>query len=215
MYNTHPIVVVIVDDCELIRFSLKTILARLPYAEVKFEASNGQELLESLKLTDRLPDVVLLDIGMPIMNGYETLHKLKKEWPQINAIVLSQNCAEYSIRYMLQHGASAFLSKKNALCSILNVIKEVTELGYSYSDVVPKDMFEKIIRKREPIPELSSQQKKVFQLIYEGLCNKEIAAKLNVGTSSVESYRKEIGRKLDLKIRAEFMLFAVRTEYFT
>ncbi len=214
MKTTGLIQIAIVDDCSLIRFSLRTLISYLPGMKVQFEASNGKELFDKLQTIAQIPDVIILDIGMPMVNGYEAIDEIKKKWSDVKVIILSQYCGEYSVKLMLQKGANAFLSKNGAFHRIKDAIYAVVEHEYYYSEIAPKKLFDTCKKFNNKIHELSPKQKEVLHLIFEGNSNKEIAEKLDISFATVESYRKEICKKLEINKRTELVHFVMQNEIF-
>src|SRR5579871_1115264 len=130
MKITKPMLIAIAEDYALTRFSLRAIITSIPGYKICIEARNGKELIDHVSGSTYLPDILLLDICMPVLNGYDTIKILKKKWPQIKIIVLSQNCGQYSVRYMLQNGAKAFLPKENFNHHIERALTGISEHEY-------------------------------------------------------------------------------------
>jgi DNA-binding NarL/FixJ family response regulator len=204
--------VAIADDSALVRFSLNRLISSLENFKVDFEASNGKELIDHLRYTSRLPDLIVLDIGMPVMNGYEVVSAIKKEWPNIKILILSLYSQEYSVNYMVSKGVNGFLSKDGAMSLMGKALNAISTDGYYYSDVAPIELFEKIKGNSSRSFDLSAKQKEVLNYIYHGLSNKEIAEKMGIAKSTVEDYRNALCNKLNIKNRSELVSFAIKNE---
>jgi DNA-binding NarL/FixJ family response regulator len=212
MAKQFPIHVVIADDCSLIRFSLSKLLGSYGGYQVDFEAENGKQLINYIKSAAIMPDICILDIGMPEMNGYDTINILKRNWPSIKVLVLSVFCQDYSIRYMLRKGANGFLSKTGAMSVIHDALFSIITKDYYYSDIATKEMFEEAAGISSRVYELSEKQKEVLSFIHLGLSNKDIADKMGIAKSTVEDYRNILCNKLNLKSRSELIHFAIKNE---
>ena len=204
--------VAIADDSALVRFSLIRLISSFDNFKVDFEASNGKELIDYLYNTLRRPELIVLDIGMPIMNGYETINIIKKEWPRIKVLVLSLYSQEYSVNYMVSKGVNGFLSKDGAMSLMGKALNAIITDEYYYSDVAPKELFEKVKANSARSYDISGKQKEVLHYIYLGLSNKEIAEKMGIAKSTVEDYRNTLCNKLNIKNRSELVSFAIKNE---
>ena len=204
--------VAIADDSALVRFSLNRLISSFDNFKVDFEASNGKELIDYLHSTVRLPDLIVLDIGMPVMNGYDTINAIKKEWPRIKVLVLSLYSQEYSVNYMVSKGVNGFLSKDGAMSVMGKALNAIITDEYYYSDVAPKELFEKVKSNNSRSFDISGKQKEVLNYIYLGLSNKEIAEKMGIAKSTVEDYRNALCNKLNIKNRSELVSFAIKNE---
>lgn len=204
--------VAIADDSGLVRFSLNRLISSFENYKVDFEASNGKELVDYLRTASRLPDLIVLDIGMPIMNGYEAIAIIKKEYPRIKVLVLSLYSQEYSVNYMLSKGVNGYLSKDGAMSLMGKALHAIATDGYYYSDVAPKEMFDKVRANAARSYDISGKQKEVLHYIYKGLSNKEIAEQMGIAKSTVEDYRNALCNKLNIKNRSELVSFAIKNE---
>lgn len=204
--------IAIVDDCSLTRFSLRTLISLTPSYTVMVEASNGEELIKYLEKAFTLPDICLLDIGMPIMNGYETLPLLKKRWPSIKVLVVSQFCREYSINYMILKGCNGIVSKDGVTSKLSEAINAIMQNGYYYSDIAPKELYDKIRNHNIKVHQIAAQEKKVLTFICKGLTNKEMAEKIGIEKRTVDAYRDNICLKLNAKTRSALSEIAITNE---
>jgi two-component system response regulator NreC len=202
------------DDHSVMRSGLRALLERQPNLEVVGETENGREavrLAESLK-----PDVVVMDVGMPLLNGIEATKAIMKEQPNTVVIILSMHADESYVMRALKAGARGYLLKDSAAADLLNAIQAVSQNKSYFSPKVSHILAEDYVRVLKQKGEvdsyelLSDREKEILQLIAEGKANKEVATSLNISPYTVETHRKHILEKLNLHNPAELILYAVR-----
>ena len=204
--------VVIVDDSNLVRFSLNRLVSSFNNFKVDYEAGNGKELIDYLQTAPRLPEIIILDIGMPVMNGYETINAIKRSWPRVKVLVLSMYCQEYSINYMISKGANGFLPKDGAMALMEPALTAISNIGFYYSSVAPKELFEKVRSAPARLFDISEKQREVLTYIHLGYSNREIAEKMKIAKSTVDEYRNVLCTRLNLRNRSELVTFAIKNE---
>jgi len=198
-----PISVLIVEDHTLVREGLRMMLKLEPDMEVVGEARDGREAL-ALAMELR-PDVLLMDIAMPGLNGLEATRQLVKMLPGARIIILSAHCDDAYVRSAVDSGAAGFLLKQDSTDDVCRAIREVRRGGIFYSASISKrftritpqsrDRAGKIGRKSAL---LTSREMEVLQLIAEGKANKETAAELGISIKTVEKHRGHLMAKLDI-----------------
>jgi DNA-binding NarL/FixJ family response regulator len=206
--------ILIVDDHQMMRDGLRAVLAREgDDLTVVGEASDGREGIElSLKLH---PDIVVMDIGMPGLNGIEATRQLHAQLPRARVVALSMNSDRRYVHAMFEAGAWAYLVKSSAADELIRAIRAVARDEKYVSPAVANALVETFVHGQtaptgEPRSALSPREREVLQLLAEGLTSKEIATRLDVAASTVETYRKQIMAKLDLRSVAELTKFAIR-----
>jgi DNA-binding NarL/FixJ family response regulator len=201
------------DDHQIMREGLKALLEKHPSMQVIAEAENG---IETLEIASReKPDVVIMDIAMPDMNGIEATRRLISEREDIKIIALSMHSDRRFVTEILKAGASAYVLKQSAFEDLVKAIKAVmANRRFLSADIFESVMSEYVSQLSktgyEAYRELSDRERQVLQLLAEGNSTKEIAYKLHVSVKTVESHRQNIMTKLEIHSLAGLTKFAVR-----
>ncbi|HET9930747.1 MAG TPA: response regulator transcription factor [Polyangiaceae bacterium] len=208
--------VFLADDHRLLREGLRALLER-EGMHVVGEASSGRELLEELERTR--PDLVVVDISMPELNGIDATRRVLAIAPETSVIALSMNGDRRQVLGMLEVGASAYVLKSSAGRELLHAIAEVSA-GRKYVSPAIADVLPELpegkrdsspMRSSElPATALSAREREVLQLVAEGNSSKEIAGKLNIAVGTVETHRRQIMERLGLRTIAALTKYAVR-----
>jgi two-component system, NarL family, response regulator NreC len=203
-----PTRVLLADDHALIRQGLKTLLERQGF-QVVGEASDGQETLRSAERTQ--PDVAIVDISMPYMNGLEATRELKKSAPNIRTIILTQHEEDQYVTEALRAGAKGFVLKSQAAEDLVRAIQEVCRGSVYVSPCIPSTAVEAYLSKRYTSADpLSGRERQVLQLVGEGLTTKDIASRLGISVKTAESHRTRLMKKLDIHETASLVRYAIR-----
>lgn len=206
--------ILLADDHQLMRSGLRLLIERQADLSVVGEASDGREavsLTKSLK-----PDVVVMDIGMPSLNGVEAAYQINQNQPQVALIMLSMHSDESYVLRALRSGAKGYLLKDSAESDLIRAVRAVAAGKSFFSPAVGKVLLDDYMRKlqrtgaEDPYDLLSPREREVLQLIAEGKSNKEVASLLHISVYTVESHRSNIMEKLKLHGTAELILYAVR-----
>jgi two-component system response regulator NreC len=206
--------IILADDHAVMRCGLKLLLEQQDDFQVIGEAGDGREavrLAESLK-----PDVAVLDVTMPNLNGIEAAWQIKAKHPEIGIVVLSMHADEGYVLRALKAGARAYLLKESPASDFLRAIRSVTEGKAFFSPIVSRLLVEDYVRQmqakdiEDSYELLSLREREVLQLIAEGRTNKEVAGLLNLSLYTVETHRSNILEKLNLHSVPELILYAVR-----
>jgi DNA-binding NarL/FixJ family response regulator len=206
--------ILLADDHTLVRQGLRRILEEKPEWEVVGEARDGREAV--LRTLELKPDLVIMDIAMPQLNGTEATRQISRKAPDVQVLVLSMHMDETYVLQTLRAGARGYLLKDSVDADLLRAVTAVSEGKSFFSPSVAKMMLDDYIRHLEQqgvtdrFDLLSDREREVFQLIAEGNSNKEIANLLSLSVSTVETHRARIMEKLDLHNTAEIILYAVR-----
>jgi len=206
--------IVLGDDHTLVRQGLRKILEERPNWEVVAEASNGREVVQqTLALR---PDVVILDIGMPLLNGIEATRQIVRRFANINILILSMHAEEAYIMQAMKAGARGYLLKDSADTDLIRAVGAVGAGKSFFSPGAAKVMLDDYVRHLadkgivDRFDSLSEREREIFQLIAEAHSNKEIADLLCLSLATVETHRAHILQKLDVHNTAELVLYAVR-----
>jgi DNA-binding NarL/FixJ family response regulator len=206
--------VLVADDHGVVRKGLRFLLQLDSQIEVVGEAVDGREALEMAELLK--PDVVVLDITMPQLNGIDAAAQLRKRDPDIGIVMLSMHCDETFLLRALSAGAQAYLLKDAAETDLVQAVKSVATHKMFFSPTITRTLMQDYMRQmqREKIEDsydlLTDREKEVLQLLAEGKSNKEAAAVLELSLYTVETHRSRIMQKLNLHSTAEIVLYAVR-----
>jgi len=206
--------ILLADDHVVMRTGLRALLERQPNLEVVGESENGREAIElvaSLK-----PDVVVMDVGMPVLNGIEATKTIVTQHPTTAVVILSMYVDESYIMRALKAGARGYLLKDSAPADLLGAIQAVSQNKSFFSPKVSRILAEdyvRVLKQKGAVDSydlLTSREREILQLIAEGKANKEVAAALNISPYTVETHRSHILEKLNLHNPAELILYAVR-----
>jgi len=205
--------IVLADDHRIIRDGLKSLIRNERDMEVVAEAEDG---LETVSLCERFsPDIVIMDISMPGLNGIEATRQIISRFPKTKVVALSIHSDTVFVSGLLRAGGAGYLIKKCAFAELVEAIRAVASghiyLSQSITDLVVEDYL-KQPHKEQPefIPTLTSREREVLQLLAEGYSTKSIAKRLYISSSTVETHRYQIMRKLDLRSIAELTKYAIR-----
>ena len=206
--------ILLADDHTLVRQGLRKLLEERPDWEVIAEAGDGRE---AVRLAEQhKPNVAILDVAMPLLNGIEATRQITKRVPGTHVLVLSMHADEAYVTQILQAGATGYLLKDSADVDLIQAVSEVARGKSFFSPPIARVMLDDYVRQlavkgiADRYDALSDREREVFQLIAEGKVNKEIAALLSISLSTVETHRARIMEKLDLHSAAEIVLYAVR-----
>src|SRR5262252_48784 len=194
-----PFDIVLVDDHKLVRDGVKTILERGTEFRVVGEAENGADAVQLCKKA--LPDIVLMDIGLPGMNGIEATEEILRHCPGTKIVILSMYDDENTVVSAIRSGARAFVLKKASSTDLLDALRTVAQGGSYLSSQVSDRLLTRIQRgdletKDKPLEGLSPRELQVLRLVAEGKTSKDIAVLLDLGLQTIRSYRKTMMKKL-------------------
>src|ERR1700721_1388591 len=195
-----PFDLVLVDDHKLVRDGVKTILERGAEFRVVGEAENGADAVQLCKKSE--PDLVLMDIGLPGMNGIEATTELLRHCPGVKVVILSMYDDENSVVSAIRSGARAFVLKKASSAELLDALRTAARGGAYLSSQVSDKLLQRIQRgdletnDKTPLDQLSPRELQVLRMVAEGKTSKDIAVMLDLGLQTVRSYRKTMMKKL-------------------
>jgi RNA polymerase sigma factor (sigma-70 family) len=206
--------ILLADDHTIVRHGLRKILEENRDWLVVAEAGDGREAVRLAG--DLQPDVAILDIGMPLLNGIEATRQIARRAPEVKILILSMHSDEAYIIQALQAGARGYLLKDTADAELIDAVGAVTRGKSFFSPAVARVMLDDYVRRLQEkgisdrYDTLSEREREIFQLIVEGRTNKEIAEMLGVSPSTIETHRAHIMEKLDVHSAVEMVLYAVR-----
>ena len=210
----NQIKVFVAEDHTIVRKGIRSLLEAEDGIEVVGEAQDGREAVEKVRKVR--PDVVLMDIGMPGLNGLEATIQIKKACPEVKVLVLSMHTDEQYVQHVLQAGASGYLVKQAAEAELMVAINAVKKGRKYLSPEISGEIVERYLRQSpaegadDDYLILTGREREVLQLVAEGKTNKEIAVLLKIGVKTVDSHRTHIMSKLQVNNAAELVLHATR-----
>ncbi|WP_299432612.1 response regulator transcription factor [uncultured Aquimarina sp.] len=206
--------VVIVEDHILLSQALAGLVNGFSKFKILYLCKNGRELLTRLKDPKNIPDVVLMDINMPIMNGIETTIALKEEYPQVNVLALSVEEDEKTILKMLRAGAKGYLLKDTEKSILENALVEVQETGFYHTKDVTNLLLGSLNPKKENKVILKDREMEFIKHACTEKTYKEIASDMFLSPKTIEGYRDSIFEKLHLKNRTGLVIYAIKNKIF-
>ncbi len=206
--------VAIADDHKIFRKGL--IVSLRHYSQFKFvlEAENGQELLDGLD--EAKPDVILMDLRMPVKDGIETTKYISEKYPDIRIVVLTMHEDEKFVLHLMENGANGYLLKSTDPVEIKKAITEVMEKGYYLNNFVNRIIIKKSQEKHRPLPsfekavDITDKEKEVLQLICFEFTSQQIGEKMGISARTVESIKERLMEKCGSRNTAGLVFFAVK-----
>lgn len=207
--------IAIVDDHVLIAQALKGIISGFENFKVLFECENGKDLVQKLTTGNAIPDIVLLDISMPEMNGFETALWLKQNHPEVKVMVLSMQNDSQSVVKMLKNGAKSYLLKNSHPKDLETALNKLITDGYFYPEWASKIIFSSLNNntKSENLSKLTEREKEFLKYTITEMSYKEIAQLMHCSPRTVESYRDSLFEKLDVKSRVGLAVYALKNGF--
>lgn len=202
--------VALVDDHTILRKSLAVLVEMQEGYKVVLEADNGDHF-KQLLTTHPAPDIVLLDITMPVMGGVDTAKWLREDYPEVKILALTMVKNEMVVIRMLKYGARGYLLKDCETAELRNALREVIEAGYYYNDILTAKMV-----RRGPdadLPELNNQELSFLRWACTDMTHKEIAAEMQVSPRTVDGYRDSLFRKLNVSSRVGIAIYAIKNGF--
>jgi len=208
-----PIRVLLADDHRILREGIRALIDDQEDMQVVGEAEDG---LETVKKVAKLqPDVVVMDIAMPLLNGLEATRQIRRDFPQVKVLILTMHDNEEYIRQVLAAGALGYVLKDAAARDLLGAIRTVNQGEAVLSPAITRLVIEDYLRWGDIRPEdttdgLTAREREVLQLIAEGYTNKEIAGIMSLSVKTIQSHRTNLMNKLDLHDRGELIKYAIQ-----
>ena len=211
--------VVLADDHALVRAGFAAILREIGNVDIVAEAADGRQVLECIQQYQ--PDIVLMDIGMPLLNGLEATTRVTRDYPEVNVIILSMHTAEEYVLQALNAGASGYLIKDADPDELKRAVLSVAEGKTYLSPAISRHVIEAYIHRTQqdadsldiskPFQKLTPRQREILQLIAEGQTSHEIADLMSISLKTVENHRYEIMNRLDIHDISGLVRYAIRT----
>jgi two-component system response regulator NreC len=206
--------VLLVEDHVIVRQGIKALFSDEPDLEIVGEADDGRAALQSVSELE--PDVVLMDISMPGLNGIEATRQIRQNHPEVKVVVLSMHSNEEYVFQVLRAGASGYVLKQSDSSEVLTAIRAALAGGSFLSPPISRTVIDDYVRRAEArggdedLELLTSREREVLQLLAEGLSNREIAEQLNISIKTVETHRSNMMGKLGVSSKTELVKYALR-----
>jgi two-component system, NarL family, response regulator NreC len=208
----HQIRVIVADDHTILREGVIALLAADAAVNVIAQTSDGLSTLA--KVTELQPDVLVVDISLPQMNGIEVVRRIKRDGLRTRALVLTMHEEEEYVVHAVQAGASGFLLKDSASRELLTAVRDIgagrKHFGTHAAHVLAQQMSRPAVPVDDPYRDLTSREREVFHLIIEGMTTKEVAKRLDIAVRTAENHRNHVIGKLDVRNTAELIRYAAR-----
>jgi DNA-binding NarL/FixJ family response regulator len=206
--------IAIVDDHILIAKAIGSIIEQFGDFEVLYECENGKALTEKFKLKNNIPDIVLLDISMPVMNGFETAAWVRDNYPSVLTMALTMQGDDESLIRMIKSGARGYLQKNVHPAELEKALRSMVTKGFYYPDWATSRVLHSLSTETDKVTtgiELTPREQEFLQYVCTELTYKEIGEKMFCSPRTVESYRDSLFEKLGVKTRIALALYAVKT----
>ena len=206
--------ILLADDHTIVRHGLRVLLERHPGFTVIGEASNGREAVQIAE--QELPDIVLMDVAMPLLNGIEAAFRITSAFPKISVVILSMHSDESYVLRSLKAGARGYLLKDSAEGDLIQALSAVAAGKAFFSPAVSKLLADDYLRQvhqrglEDPYDLLSPREREILQLIAEGKSSKDVASLLNLSAYTIDTHRANLMQKLNVHNIPELILYAVR-----
>ena len=201
--------IAIADDHTIFRKAIIDMISAQGDGKVILDAINGKELIEKIERSPELPDVCIIDINMPVMNGYDTVLAIKEKWPTIKVLALSMINEEFSAIKMLRNGANGYIVKDCDPRDLHDAILGVYNNTYYHSELVTSRMIHSLQHNKD-ITNISEKEMELLKYSCSDLTYKQIAEKMHVSPRTIDDYRDALFAKLNVKSRTALALFALR-----
>lgn len=205
----------VTDDQQLFLKSLCTLINTFPSFEVVVDALNGEDLLQKLATLKELPDIILLDVNMPVMEGPEAAQRVAEKYPLIRTAALSVKDDDMTVISMIKGGCCAYLLKDIHPNELEKALLEIQEKGFYNGDAFNINYRRLIVAQQQVKtgPNITDKEKKFLQLACSDLTYKQIASRMNVSERTIDGYREVLFEKLNVQSRVGMVMEAIRKNY--
>lgn len=209
--TSNKILIALADDHVLLRNALRELINTFGDFKVIFEADNGKQLIDEIESTGTQPNICVLDVSMPVMDGYATQVALKKRWPAIKTLILSQYDNEFTIIKLLKEGANGYLLKSAAPTEFRKALEALVEHGFYHSEFIADNVKKYDPRSEEnKDKELTKNEITLLGLCCSDLTYKDIGDIMGVSARTIDGYRDKLFEKLEIKSRSGLVMYALR-----
>lgn len=206
--------IAIVDDHSLFAQALENLINSFGEFNVLYNVKNGQEFIKKLESKANVPDLAVIDINMPVLNGVETTQWLKENYPDVKVIALSMDDDEPTIIRMLRAGAKGYLLKDISPTILKDAFKDVIEKGFYYSNCITNTILSSVHRSKESAYELKDREIEFIKLACTEKTYKEIASEMYLSPKTIDGYREALFEKLQIKSRVGLVIYAIKNKIY-
>ncbi len=199
----------VVEDHEVVRKGVISLITGFGGFNVIIEAGNGKELFDKLCAAEVLPDIVVMDISMPTWDGYETLNEVRRKWPTMKSLILTMHKHEFAIIKMFRNGANGYLLKNCRPTELLDALLSIYDKGIYYSEIASGNLYHRM-KFSELIPEFSDREIQLLKLCHTDMTYTEIGAKMFVSERTIAGYRTSLFEKLKVNSRAGLVVCGIQ-----
>lgn len=206
----EPIKIAIAEDHTVMRKGIIALIESFGNFKVIIDGIHGKDLIEKIKVSRELPDVVILDINMPVMNGYEASALIRENWPDMKILALSMINEEFSVVKMLRSGANGYIVKDCKPLELKNALLGVHKDSFYHSELVTSKLLYELLTNNNTAHNISAKEMDFLSFCCTDLTYKEIAAKMNVSPRTIDDYRDSVFKKLKIKSRTALAIFSMK-----
>lgn len=212
MENLRP-TIAIIDDHTLFRHGLVSLLSESGELDIIFDAEDGMDMVKKIK-GGLVPEVILMDVNMPNMNGYESTTWVKQHYPQIHVLALSMHEEEKPIIEMLKNGAGGYILKQAKAKDLIQAVKTINQYGHFMNELVSVKLLKNIqnpsLKSKHKSADLNANQLKFLDLCCSDLTYKQIADVMNLSPFTINNYREELFEKFQTKSRTALVIYGLK-----
>jgi DNA-binding NarL/FixJ family response regulator len=210
MYRTEPIQIAYADDHAIVRKGICELLNSLGTCHVAIEADNGQELIEKMEKSEKAIDICMLDIFMPVLNGFDSVTAIRERWPEMRILVLTGHNTDYYLIKMIMAGANGYLLKNCSPKELENALLAIHENGIYHSDIMSSRFFRSVMKKEIKLPTITEKETEFLKYCCSDMSYMQIAGKMGVTVKSVDWYRESLFKKLNVASRSGLVICAIQ-----
>lgn len=199
------------DDHHLVRQGIIGLLETIGEIEIVIETGTGDELLRQLHRVEELPDICILDISMPGMNGFEVIREIRRHWPRLKVLVLTVFAQESYVIRMIRNGANGYLSKACSGAEMRDAINGILTIGTHYSELMTAQLTRAVRNLEILVPSLTERERELLKHVVTDHTYAEIAETMETTPRSIEGLRDSLFRKLNVSSRVALALYAVQS----
>lgn len=203
------ITIALTDDHVIVRKGFKDIINSFGDFKVTIEANDGEELLQKLAVPP-IPDICIMDISMPGMNGYDTIVALRSEYPTIKVLILTMYNNEFAVLKMLRNGASGYLLKNCHPADLKTALLAIHSQGYYHSDFVSGRAFKSLESEESQLPRISEKEQQFLELCCKDVNYKQMSEQMSCSPRTIEGYRDTLFTKLNVRTRTALAMYVIQ-----